>query len=98
MYFVLIIYFLQVQDDQIVCGCTHLTAFSALFVDNSIKCEEWEWDTLRTVAASLIAFIVFFVIIFLIVEYFVVYKKRRERLRRRVKTKKGGNSRVSGKL
>ena len=76
-----------------MCGCTHLTAFSALFVDNSNGCGgEWEWDVLRTVAASLIAFNTLFVIGFLIVEYFVVYKKRQKRLKRKVKRRGGSRA------
>eukprot|EP00009_Paramoeba_aestuarina_P000425 CAMPEP_0201514108 /NCGR_PEP_ID=MMETSP0161_2-20130828/6022_1 /ASSEMBLY_ACC=CAM_ASM_000251 /TAXON_ID=180227 /ORGANISM="Neoparamoeba aestuarina, Strain SoJaBio B1-5/56/2" /LENGTH=799 /DNA_ID=CAMNT_0047910563 /DNA_START=939 /DNA_END=3335 /DNA_ORIENTATION=+ len=58
---------------SVVCECTHLTAFSALFVDSSTKgdgCEEWEWETIHTVAVSLLAGCAVMMVIALIFEHF----------------------------
>ena len=84
---------IEVFEDQIVCGCTHLTAFSALFVPvlgGACGGEEWEWGVLQTIAASLIAFVVVFITLFLVVEYFVVFKKRKEAIKRKTKRNRRG--------
>ena len=70
---------IEVLEDQIVCGCTHLTAFSALFVPGGGGAcgGEWEWGTLQTVAATLIAFMGVFIVCFLLAEHFLVFKQRK---------------------
>ena len=82
---------IEVLEDQIVCGCTHLTAFSALFAPGSGGgCGgEWEWGVLQTIAASLIAFVVVFITFFLVVEHFVVFKKRKEAIKSKTKRTRG---------
>ena len=78
---------IEVLEDQIVCGCTHLTAFSALFVPGGDgNCGGWEWGTLQTVAATLIAFFGLLVVAVLLVEHFTVYRARQARISRKTKS------------
>ena len=74
---------IEVLDDQIICGCRHLTAFSALFVPGSGGAcgGEWEWGVLQTIAASLIATTVVFVTLFLVAEHFLVFRKRQRAIK-----------------
>ena len=80
---------IEVLEEQIICGCRHLTAFSALFVPGSGGAcgGEWEWGILQTIAASLIAFTVVFVAAFLIAEHFLVFKKRKNAIKSKTKRK-----------
>ena len=83
---------IDIDDDEITCGCTHLTAFSALFVDgDGSGCGgEWEWDVLQTVAATMMAFTVVAVVVFLLVEHFFFFRVRmgaiRSKTRKRTDT------------
>ena len=68
---------IEVREQEVVCGCRHLTAFSALFVPGSGgACGGWEWGILQTVAATLIAFVAIVVVIFLSLEHVLVHRKR----------------------
>ena len=76
--------------DQIICGCTHLTAFSALFVPGAAgECGvgAWEWGVLQTVAASLLTFCLVMMVLLLIGEHQLIYKKRKAAIKS--KTKRG---------
>jgi len=82
----------DVNATFITCGCSHLTAFSALFVPGSGggKCGggDWEWDILQTVAVSLLAFCGLLIVGGLMVEHNLVHKKRQERIKDKTKGRK----------
>eukprot|EP00009_Paramoeba_aestuarina_P004479 CAMPEP_0201524816 /NCGR_PEP_ID=MMETSP0161_2-20130828/25361_1 /ASSEMBLY_ACC=CAM_ASM_000251 /TAXON_ID=180227 /ORGANISM="Neoparamoeba aestuarina, Strain SoJaBio B1-5/56/2" /LENGTH=903 /DNA_ID=CAMNT_0047924409 /DNA_START=630 /DNA_END=3341 /DNA_ORIENTATION=+ len=81
----------ELLDDNgthIFCGCSHLTAFSALFVPGEGGDCEWEWDILHTVAVSLLAFSLITVSLIILVEHNFVFKKRKQRIKEKTKTKK----------
>ena len=88
---------IEVNENQIICGCTHLTAFSALFVPGGGgECGEWEWGTLQTVAAVLISVVSVGVVVGLVLEYVLVFKKRKERIAKKTKRRSTtGGSRKS---
>ena len=72
------------NDTYVTCGCTHLTAFSALFVPGGgggCGGGEWEWDALKTAAATLLAFCVLMVVVLLLAEHFLVFKKRKQAIK-----------------
>ena len=71
------------NDTYVTCGCTHLTAFSALFVPGGGGgCGgSWEWDALKTAAATLLAFCVLMVVVLLVAEHFLVFKKRKQAIK-----------------
>ena len=79
---------IEVQENQVVCGCRHLTAFSALFVPGSGDCGEWEWGILQTVAASLIAFVGLLTVTLLLLEHIFVFRKRKAALRTKTRGSK----------
>uniref|UniRef100_A0A7S4NUI1 GPS domain-containing protein n=1 Tax=Paramoeba aestuarina TaxID=180227 RepID=A0A7S4NUI1_9EUKA len=86
---------ISVDETSITCGCTHLTAFSALFVpgDGGNGCGgEWEWDILQTVAASLIAFAFVAIAATLLLEHFLIFRPRKQRIHGKTK---GGRSTAS---
>ena len=69
----------EYNETYVTCGCTHLTAFSALFVPGSGGCGggNWEWDALKTAAAAALAFCVLMTVVLLLAEHFLVFKKRK---------------------
>jgi len=68
----------EVTEEYIICACTHLTAFSALFSPGEAENGEcgggWEWGVLQTVAVSLIAFCIIAVITGILLEHYLYYK------------------------
>ena len=80
---------IEVLDDQIICGCTHLTAFSALFVPGGGCGGEWEWGILQTVAVTLIVFVGLLMVVFLVVEHHYVFQERKKRIRTKTKRRAG---------
>ena len=63
-----------VQEDHVVCGCRHLTAFSALIVPGFRDCGEWEWGILQTIAVSFIMVAIIIVVTILILEYRFIHR------------------------
>ena len=75
----------EINETHVICGCDHLTAFSALFVpgdggggggDGCGGGSGWKWDILKTIAAALMGFALFSVIGIILYEHFVIHKEQ----------------------
>jgi len=74
----------DINETHVTCACTHLTAFSALFVPGrggggGGPCGDdggWKWDILKTIAASLMAFALFLVVGIILFDHFVIHRSK----------------------
>ena len=82
----------EYNETYITCGCTHLTAFSALFVPGSGGCEggNWRWDALKTAAAAMLAFCILIMVVLLLAEHFLVFKKRMKAIKTKTRKRQNG--------
>ena len=89
-----VVFFLFFRFNHVFCLFVFISntlLFSALFVpsEGSDGCGGggWEWKTLHTVAATLLAFCVVMVVLSLLGEHFFFYRKRKAAIKSKTKRK-----------